>query len=208
MFLKKILTLGLVILAYLPFPLMACTMQTEIKTAITPVTLELVKKTIKLAKKNECSSILLEIDTPGGALNATRLIVQEILNSPTPFLCLVSPKGGQATSAGAIILQACHVNGALRGTNLGASTPIMMGKQMEKESDLRKKAVNDTVSFVQSLSRLRKTKRYIRQRDSHPSQIRNRRGSLNPKSHRLEWRYHKRVSRVFKKSRGRDEKRG
>ena len=140
------------------FPVMAwaCTMQLSINTAITPVTLDLIKKTVTLAEKKNCSSVLVEIDTPGGTLPATRLIVQEILNSPLPFLCLVSPKGAQATSAGAIILQACHVVGALRGTNLGASTPVLLGKQMDKESDMRKKAVNDTVSFVKSLSHLRK----------------------------------------------------
>lgn len=144
------------ILSSISLPIWACTIQLPIQTAITPATLDIIKKTIKMAKKENCSSILMEIDTPGGMLPATRLIVQEILNSPMPFLCLVSPKGAQATSAGAIILQSCHVSGALKGTNLGASTPVMMGKQMDKESDMRKKAVNDTVSFVKSLSNLRK----------------------------------------------------
>ena len=143
-------------LVFFPMAALACTMQLNVNTAITPVTLDLIKKTLILAKKENCSSLLMEIDTPGGSLPATRLIVQEILNSPLPFLCLVSPKGAQATSAGAIILQACHVSGALRGTNLGASTPVLMGKEMGKESDMRKKAINDTVSFVKSLSNLRK----------------------------------------------------
>lgn len=140
----------------LPCSLWACTMHLSVQTAITPITLDLTKKSIKLAEKESCSSILMEIDTPGGSLPATRRIVQEILNSPMPFLCLVSPKGAQATSAGAIILQACHVSGALKGTNLGASTPVLLGKPLEKESDMRKKAINDTVSFVKSISRLRK----------------------------------------------------
>ena len=133
-----------------------CTMQISIKTAITPVSVEMIKKSLTLAKKEKCSSLLMKIDTPGGALSSTRQIVQEILNAPIPFLCLVSPKGAQATSAGAIILQACHVSGALRGTNLGASTPVLLGKSMDKESDMRKKAINNTVSFVKSLSHLRK----------------------------------------------------
>ena len=144
------------LLILFPAPLLACTLQISVNTAITPVTLDMVKKALILAKKENCSSVFMGIDTPGGTLSATRLIVQEILNSPLPFLCLVSPKGAQATSAGAIILQACHVSGALRGTNLGASTPVMMGKEMGKESDMRKKVVNDTVSFVKSLSSLRK----------------------------------------------------
>ena len=155
-FISKIIFLAGCFLTWLPLPILACTMQFGIRTAITPVTLDLIKKAITLAEKKTCASVLMEIDTPGGSLPATRLIVQEILNSPLPFLCLVSPKGAQATSAGAIILQACHVSGALRGTNLGASTPVLMGKQMDKDSDMRRKVVNDTVSFVKSLSNLRK----------------------------------------------------
>ena len=143
-------------LCWVPTKVFACTLQVQVKTAITPVTLDIVRKSLTLAEKENCSSVFMEIDTPGGALPATRLIVQEILNSPLPFLCLVSPKGAQATSAGAIILQSCHVSGALRGTNLGASTPVLLGKEMQKDSDIRKKAVNDTVSFVKSLSNLRK----------------------------------------------------
>ncbi len=156
LFFKKIIAIIGFLLVLCPVSLWACTTSLPIKTAITPVTLDIIKKAIAFSKSENCFSILMEVDTPGGSLPATRLIVQEILNSPLPFLCLVSPKGAQATSAGAIILQACHVSGALRGTNLGASTPIMMGKQMEKDSDMRKKAVNDTVSFVKSLSKLRK----------------------------------------------------
>ena len=135
---------------------LACAAHFSVKTAVTPVTLEALKNSIAFAKKESCSSLLVEIDTPGGSLSATRLIVQEILNSPIPILCLVSPAGAQATSAGAIILQACHVSGAIKGTNLGASTPVMMGKDIEKESDMRKKAINDTVSFVESLTNWRK----------------------------------------------------
>ena len=133
-----------------------CSARLSVKAAITPVTLEALKNSLAFAKKESCSSLLVEIDTPGGSLPATRLIVQEILNSPLPVFCLVSPAGAQATSAGAIILQACHVSGAIKGTNLGASTPVMMGKDMEKESDMRKKAINDTVSFVESLTNWRK----------------------------------------------------
>lgn len=130
-------------------------MEASISHPVTAITLDIVKNSIKFAEKEGCNSILLTIDTPGGSLPVTRLIVQEILNSPYPFLCLVSPSGSQAASAGVIILQSCHVNGALRGTNMGAATPVAMGKDMEKESDMRKKVVNDTISFVDSLTTLR-----------------------------------------------------
>ena len=134
----------------------SCTVEARINRPITAITLDIVKNTIKFAKKESCNSILFTIDTPGGSLPATRDIVQEILNSPYPILCLISPSGAQATSAGAIILQSCHVNGALKGTNMGAATPVTMGQQMEKESDMRRKMLNDTIAFVETLTSLRK----------------------------------------------------
>ena len=133
-----------------------CTVEAAIAHPVTAITLDIVKNSIQFAEQESCQSILLTISTPGGSLQATRLIIQEILNSPYPFLCLISPPGSQAASAGAIILQACHINGALKGTNMGAATPVAMGQQMEKESDMRKKVLNDTISFVETLTSLRK----------------------------------------------------
>ena len=132
-----------------------CTVQVEMSHPVTAITLDIIKNSQKFAKQENCQSILLKINTPGGSLSATREIVQEILNSPYPFLCLISPPGAQATSAGAIILQSCHINGALKGTNMGAATPVSLGKDMEKESDMRKKILNDTISFVETLTSMR-----------------------------------------------------
>jgi membrane-bound serine protease (ClpP class) len=106
-----------------------------------------------LAEREKCSSILLLINTPGGGLESTRLVVESILSSPRPYLCLVAPSGGHAGSAGAIILQACHVNGALVGTNLGAATPVSLGGNIP--TDLRHKIMNDTTSWLDSLTALR-----------------------------------------------------
>lgn len=131
----------------------ACTVQVEIRGFIGPATLDLIKRVEDFAEREKCASILLEINTPGGSLDTTRQIVETILNSPRPYLCVVSPSGGHAGSAGAIILQACHVNGALHGTNLGAATPVAMGQELPK--DLRQKIMNDTRSWLESLTHLR-----------------------------------------------------
>ena len=109
---------------------------------------------INHAKANNCSSILIIIDTPGGLLTSTRLIVQKIMNSYIPIMCLVAPKGAHAGSAGAIILQACHINGALTATNIGAATPVNAHGKLSE--DMRKKMINDTSSWIESLARERK----------------------------------------------------
>ena len=154
--LKKLKTLLILLFLFVPTKSIACTVSVPVKKAITSVTLEIVKQAKKIAKEDNCQSILVAMDTPGGSLPVTRLIVQEILNSEVPFLCLIHPAGAQAASAGAIILQACHVSGGIRGTNLGAATPVSLGKDMEKGSDMKKKILNDTLSFVESLTKMRK----------------------------------------------------
>ena len=132
-----------------------CTLQMTIGgDSIGVATLDYLERGHKSAAR-KCSSILLLLNTPGGDLHTTRLIVEKILNSRIPYLCLIYPSGGHAGSAGAIIMQACHVAGGMESTNIGAATPIA-GGGADLNEDLRKKIINDTVSWVESLAEKRK----------------------------------------------------
>ncbi len=131
--------------------LVTCTPEIAMTDTIGPGSLSLLERAFDRAKRDSCSSILITINTPGGSLQTTRMIVEKILNSPVPILCLVSPSGGHAGSAGAIILQACHVNGAMTATNIGAATPIS-GTGEAIPDDLRKKLINDTRSWVEGIT--------------------------------------------------------
>lgn len=140
-----------------------CTLQLKIDGAIGPASLDFLQRGMAKAERDGCGSLLLLVNTPGGSLQTTRLIVEEILNSPLPVLCLVHPQGGHAGSAGAIILQACHVSGAMETTNMGAATPIMATGQ-EIAEDLRKKMMNDTQAWVEGLAALRgRNKQFARE---------------------------------------------
>jgi len=132
----------------------ACHVEATINGAIGPASLDFIQRAKKRVENYKCGSILLLINTPGGSLQTTRLIVEEIVNSRVPFLCLVYPSGGHAGSAGAIILQSCHIAGAMSVTNIGAATPVSGGGQPIPE-DLRKKLLNDTRSWVEGLAKLR-----------------------------------------------------
>lgn len=131
-----------------------CTLEIKIEGVIGPGVTDYIDRALLNAKQSECSSILALINTPGGNLESTRMIVEKILNSEIPFLCVVAPQGAHAGSAGAIILQACHVNGALKATNIGAATPIT-GDGKDMTEDLRKKVINDTVSWLEGVTKLR-----------------------------------------------------
>jgi membrane-bound serine protease (ClpP class) len=132
----------------------ACTLQIPIEGAITPGTVEFFTRAQEEARKQNCLSLLVTLNTPGGSLASARALNEKILASPIPVLCVVSPAGGHAGSAGALILLACHVSGALPATNIGAATPIA-GSGSQLSDDLRAKIVQDTVSGAVSLAKLR-----------------------------------------------------
>lgn len=131
-----------------------CTLQLRIEGAIGPAQVDYFDRAMIEAKARGCQSVLLNINTPGGSLASTRLMVEKILASPIPILCLVGPEGGHAASAGALLLLSCHVNGAEPATNLGAATPIGAGGA-DIAKDLRAKVVEDTAGWAQALAKQR-----------------------------------------------------
>lgn len=131
-----------------------CTLTMTVNDPISASTVDYFQRANARAEEKKCSSIFIRVNTPGGSLQSTRLIVETILASSKPYLCLISPRGGHAGSAGAIILQACHVNGGLPTTSIGAATPIL-GTGEKIPDDLRKKIVNDTVSWLAGITALR-----------------------------------------------------
>lgn len=131
-----------------------CTVSVEVVGAIGAGSFDLIQRAHKQAIKQNCESVLLKVNTPGGSLQSTRLIVELILDSKIPFICLITPEGGHAGSAGAILLQACHVSSGLPVTNIGAATPIL-GGGAETPKDLRQKMINDTVSWLEGITKLR-----------------------------------------------------
>ncbi len=132
----------------------SCGVEVALTGAIGSLAFDRLERSLAKAESHQCKFILVTINTPGGSLVTTRKIVEVILASETAFLCLVAPQGGHAGSAGAIILQACHLNGALESTNLGAATPVSSSGEVVPE-DMRKKLINDTVSWVEGLAQLR-----------------------------------------------------
>ena len=132
----------------------ACTVELKVEDVIGVATLDNIDRALQKVRDENCSSLLLLVNTPGGVLLSTRKIVDRILNVEFPVLCLIHPAGAHAGSAGAIIMQACHVNGGLDTTNIGAATPITMGGK-DTQKDLRKKLINDTTSWLDSLTKLR-----------------------------------------------------
>jgi membrane-bound serine protease (ClpP class) len=145
--------LGLVGLASSPAPAEAATgrvLVTTLATPITPVIADHVEDGLREAEEGGYAAYVIELDTPGGLVDAMRDIVADILASPVPVIVYVAPDGARAASAGAVITLAAHVAVMAPGTTIGAATPV--GLEGEEVSD---KVVNDLAAQAESLARLR-----------------------------------------------------
>jgi membrane-bound serine protease (ClpP class) len=117
---------------------------------IHPITTEILTHAIEQARAQRADALLLTLSTPGGLLEATREIVQGILASPVPVITYVTPSGARAASAGFFLLEAGDVAAMSPGTNTGASSPVLMGQQMD--AVMRSKVENDASALLRSLT--------------------------------------------------------
>lgn len=117
---------------------------------IHPVTAEIVKDAIAQAQSEHAEILLLELNTPGGMLDATREMIQELTASPVPVITYVTPSGARAASAGFFILEAGDLAAMAPGTNTGAASPVLLNGQMDEV--MRKKVENDAAALLRSLT--------------------------------------------------------
>jgi len=114
----------------------------------------------------EIRALVIIMDTPGGVLEDTRLLVKAMLASETPIITYVGPTGSRAASAGVFLTMAGHVAAMAPGTHTGAAHPVFLGPAPggDKESDegpqssqaaMLDKVTEDTVSFIQNIADVR-----------------------------------------------------
>ena len=113
-----------------------------------------ISRAISRAEEDGAALLVVELDTPGGLLDSTRNIVEELLNSPVPVAVYVSPRGAQAGSAGTFIAAAGHFAVMAPGANIGAATPVS-GTGEDLEETLASKVENDTAAFIRSIAQER-----------------------------------------------------
>jgi len=118
---------------------------------INPVIVEYMVESIQRAKDGNAMAVIFQLDTPGGLVESTRLIVKALLNAEVPTVVYVSPSGARAASAGTFITMAAHVAAMAPGTNIGAAHPVS-GEGKDIEGDMRKKAENDLAAFARSIA--------------------------------------------------------
>ncbi|NQU06763.1 MAG: nodulation protein NfeD, partial [Calditrichaeota bacterium] len=136
----------------------------RIDGVINPVSSRFMMDAVDRAEEAEAEALIIELDTPGGLLEATRDIVQRFLAADVPIIVYVSPSGARAGSAGVFITLAAHVAVMAPGTNIGAAHPVTIGggglpgqskPDSASSSVMGDKMTNDAAALMRSIAEAR-----------------------------------------------------
>lgn len=134
----------------------------KIKASINPGTGGYIVDSIRKANADGAKLLVIELDTPGGLVETTRMIVQEMLSSKIPIAVNVTPPGAHAGSAGVMITLASHIAAMAPSTNIGAAHPVNLtptginGNDKKEEKDtMTEKIVNDISAFIEGIAKAR-----------------------------------------------------
>ncbi len=126
----------------------------KIDGSINPASAEYIHKSIEKAEAEKAECLLIHLNTPGGLLTSTRVIVGDILKSTVPIIVYVSPAGAHAGSAGVFITLAANVAAMAPGTNIGAAHPVSL--QGMQDTIMNAKGTNDAAAFIRTIAEKRK----------------------------------------------------
>jgi membrane-bound serine protease (ClpP class) len=126
----------------------------KINGAINPASAAFVQRGIESAADNNAECLIIQMNTPGGLLQSTRLIVSSMLESKIPIIVYIAPGGAHAGSAGVFITMAAHIAAMAPGTNIGAAHPVTL--QGQQDSVMMEKATNDAAAFIRTIAEKRK----------------------------------------------------
>ncbi|HSK14513.1 MAG TPA: nodulation protein NfeD, partial [Phnomibacter sp.] len=125
----------------------------NIDGAINPVVADHISAGIKKATAEQAECLIINLNTPGGLLKSTRVIVSDMLEAKVPIVVYVSPSGAHAGSAGVFITMAAHIAAMAPGTNIGSAHPVNLQGGMD--SIMGEKTTNDAAAFIRSIAEKR-----------------------------------------------------
>ncbi|MBI3241527.1 MAG: nodulation protein NfeD [Chloroflexi bacterium] len=91
---------------------------------VTPVMVSYIQRGISTAEQQGAQVLIIKLNTPGGQRDLMKKIVNAILESETPVVVYVAPRGAIAGSAGTVITLAGHLNAMAPETAIGAASPV------------------------------------------------------------------------------------
>jgi membrane-bound serine protease (ClpP class) len=128
----------------------------KIDGAIGPATATYISRAIDEAAADHDQCLIIEMDTPGGLLDSTRLIVEKLLSDTEPTVVYVTPPGACAASAGTFITLAANIAAMAPDTSIGAAHPVSLtggaGEEEPTNGVMREKLENYGSSFMQNIA--------------------------------------------------------
>jgi membrane-bound serine protease (ClpP class) len=133
----------------------------KINGAIGPATASYISRAVDEAAKNGSQCLIIELDTPGGLLESTKVIVQKLLAAEVPVIVYVTPPGGGAISAGCFITIAADVAAMAPTTHIGAAHPVDLisspgGSEQKPDDTMKKKIESYATSYIEMIAAKRK----------------------------------------------------
>jgi len=129
----------------------------RIQGAIGPATASYLGRALELSAARQDRCLIIELDTPGGSLDATKEIVQKFYAAKVPTVVYVAPDGAWAGSAGCFITLAAEVAAMAPGTSIGAAHPVAIGPGGEQATSdvMKEKMENFASSYIASIAEKR-----------------------------------------------------
>jgi len=119
--------------------------------SITPSTQNYLSRGIQTAEQSGAQMLILQLNTPGGALDSMQKMTEAMRASTVPVIVYVTPRGAWAGSAGTIITLAGHAAAMAPETAIGAASPV--GSQGENLSTTEQAKVTEIMkATVRSLA--------------------------------------------------------
>ncbi|MBP2030560.1 membrane-bound serine protease (ClpP class) [Methanohalophilus levihalophilus] len=138
----------LILLLLIPMASAEEVMVLEMDDSITPVADDMVADALAICEEEGYEALVITLNTPGGGLDETLKIIENIDDSPVPVIGYVYPEGTKAWSAGTLILISTDVAAMAPFTVIGSAQPVSVsptGSQPINDS----KIINAIVALAQ-----------------------------------------------------------
>jgi membrane-bound serine protease (ClpP class) len=126
----------------------------KVDGTITPAVGSYINRGLERAAATGAAAVVLMLNTPGGDVNATLKIMENMENSPVPVVVYITPRGGMAMSAGTFITLAAHGAAMAPQTTIGAAHPVNSSGENLPET-INEKLVNALVGKMQNVTERR-----------------------------------------------------
>ncbi|MCZ7355422.1 MAG: nodulation protein NfeD [Candidatus Methanoperedens sp.] len=127
-------------------------MVVELKDTITSASEGIVIEALESARLANAQALIITLNTPGGGLDETKRILEDIDASPIPVIGYVYPKGATAWSAGTLILLGTDIAAMAPNTIIGSAQPVEVTSEGLKPIT-EDKIVNAVVALAEEKAR-------------------------------------------------------